>query len=133
MSVGLLVITHERIASAIVDTAIHMLGASPLPVKVLTAAGDCDPEALLAEARAGIEALDCGDGVLVFTDIYGSTPSNVACSLVDGRRVLAVSGMNLPMLVRVMNYPQLPLTELAEKAVSGGRDGVFACQSCREE
>jgi mannose PTS system EIIA component len=129
MSVGLLIITHERIASAIVDTAIGMLGSSPLPVKVLTAAGDCDPDRLRTEALAGIESLDQGDGVLVVTDIYGSTPSNVACSLVDGRRVLAVSGVNLPMLVRVMNYSTLPLTELAEKAVSGGRDGVFACRS----
>jgi len=129
MSVGLLIITHERIANAIVDTAVHMLGRSPLQVSVLPAPRDCDPDALRAEAFEHIDRLDTGAGVLVITDIYGSTPSNVACSLVDGERVLAVSGINLPMLVRVMNYPQLSLGELAEKAVSGGRDGVFACRS----
>lgn len=129
MTVGLLIVTHERIAAAIVDSAHLMLGSQPLSVRVLTASGDCDPDSLRDQARACIESLDEGDGVLVFTDIYGSTPSNVACSLVDGRRVLAVSGMNLPMLVRVMNYPRLDLQALAEKAVSGGRDGVFVCQS----
>lgn len=129
MSVGLLIITHERVASAIVETALHMLGKSPLEVSVLPAPSDCDPDALRAEAFAAVDRLDQGDGVLVITDIYGSTPSNVACTLLDGRRVVMVSGINLPMLVRVMNYPQLGLDELADKAVTGGRDGVFARRS----
>ncbi len=129
MSVGLLIITHERVAAAIVETAVHMLGESPLEMSVLPAPSDCDPDALRREAFAAVERLDKGDGVLVITDIYGSTPSNVACSLVDGKRVIAVSGINLPMLVRVMNYPQLSLDELADKAVSGGRDGVLACRA----
>ena len=102
-------------------------------MSILPAPRDCDPDELRAEALRQIERLDEGAGVLVITDIYGSTPSNVACSLVDGDRVLAVSGINLPMLVRVMNYPRLDLGELAGKAVSGGRDGVFACRSADED
>ena len=129
MSVGLLVITHERIATAIIDAATSMLDGCPLKVEVLPAPRDCDPDELRREAGLRVQAIDQGDGVLVLTDIYGSTPSNVACSLVDGKRVLAVSGINLPMLVRVMNYPRLSLSELADKAVSGGRDGVFTCRS----
>ena len=127
MSVGLLIITHERVAAAIVETALHMLGGSPLEVSVLPAPSDCDPDALRAEAFAAVDKLDSGDGVLVITDIYGSTPSNVACSLADRQHVQVVSGINLPMLVRVLNYPQLSLAEMTEKAVSGGRDGVFSC------
>jgi PTS system ascorbate-specific IIA component len=127
MSVGVLIITHEGIASAILETAVNILGECPLPVEVLPAARDCDTEALRRRVGEKVEALDDGDGVLVLLDIYGSTPSNVACSAADQKRMRIVSGVNLPMLVRVFNYPDLSLPELAEKALSGGRDGVFAC------
>ncbi|MGC1953949.1 MAG: PTS fructose transporter subunit IIA [Gammaproteobacteria bacterium] len=127
MSVGLLIITHERIASVMADTAMAMLGRCPLPLAVLPVASDCDPDQLRKDAQAQVEMLDQGDGVLVLTDMYGSTPSNVAGSLIQIDRVQVVSGINLPMLVRVMNYPQLDLARLAEKAVSGGREGVFIC------
>ncbi len=127
MSVGVLIITHEGIASAILETAVNILGECPLPVEVLPAARDCDTEALRRRVGEKVDALDQGDGVLVLLDIYGSTPSNVACSVADKKRMRIISGVNLPMLVRVFNYPDLTLPELAEKALSGGRDGVFAC------
>ncbi len=127
MSVGVLIITHEGIASAILETAVNILGECPLPVEVLAAARDCDTEALRRRVGEKVDALDQGDGVLVLLDIYGSTPSNVTCSIVDQKRMQVVSGINLPMLVRVFNYPDLTLPELAEKALSGGRDGVLAC------
>lgn len=127
MSVGLLIITHERIASVIADTAVTMLGRCPLPLAVLPVASDWDPDHIRDEARAKINALDQGEGVLILTDIYGSTPSNVVGTLLRVNHVEMVSGINLPMLIRVMNYPKLALNELAQKAVSGGRDGVFLC------
>ena len=70
-----------------------------------------------------------GDGVLVLTDLYGSTPSNIACKLRRHGHVRVVSGVNLPMLIRVLNYPDLDLDSLKEKALSGGRDGVLSCTS----
>ena len=127
MSVGVLIITHEGIASAILETAVNILGECPLPVEVLPAARDCDTETLRRRVGEKVDALDQGDGVLVLLDIYGSTPSNVACSVADQKRMRIIAGVNLPMLVRVFNYPDLTLPELAEKALSGGRDGVFAC------
>lgn len=123
-----MIVTHERIASAIADTAINLFGRCPLPLRVLPISGDCDLDQVLTQARAFLEELDHGQGVLILTDFYGSTPSNVAKSLVDPIRVWMVSGINLPMLVRVMNYPSLALPELAEKAASGGRDGVLVCK-----
>jgi PTS system ascorbate-specific IIA component len=71
-----------------------------------------------------VEQLDQGDGVLVLTDIYGSTPSNIASHLSSRPGVQVVAGLNLPMLLRVLNYARLDLATLAEKAVSGGREGV---------
>lgn len=128
MSVGVLIITHEGIATAILDTAVNIFGKSPLRVEVLPAARDCDTDALRGRVVEKVDKLDDGDGVLVLLDIYGSTPSNVACSVVDQDRVKVISGLNLPMLVRIFNYPALPLPELAKKAVSGGKDGVFVCR-----
>jgi len=77
--------------------------------------------------RKLVTKLNHGDGVLILTDMYGSTPSNIAARLADDHQVLVVSGVNLPMMVRVMNYPTLSVTELALKAESGGRDGIFYC------
>ena len=81
-------------------------------------------EALAEHARKAAALLDHGAGVLVLTDMYGATPSNIALRLA-GAKVRIVTGLNLPMLMRVLNYSQLGLDQLAEKAVSGGREGVF--------
>ena len=85
---------------------------------------------MVSRARDFIEELDQGQGVLVLTDMYGSTPSNIACKLSNGQ-VRVVAGINLPMLVRVMNYPALNLPQLADKALTGGHEGVISCQQPR--
>jgi PTS system mannose-specific IIA component len=131
MTIGLLLVTHNRVGQTLLETATHMFGSCPLKTEVLPVMPDSDPDVLAAEARALCETLDQGQGVLVLTDIYGSTPSNIATRLIDSARVEVVSGINLPMLVRVLNYHRLSLSELAYKAISGGRDGVLALSSCR--
>ena len=127
MSVGILLLTHGRIGAVLHDAAQSILGASPLPTLSLTAPGDCDPQQVLEEARRSADQLDSGDGVLVLTDLYGATPGNIACRLRDLHAVRVVSGVNLPMLIRVLNYPDLDLDRLADKAISGGREGVLSC------
>jgi len=129
MTVSLLVIAHENIGSVMIDTVAHMLGNSPLSAEVIAVPPDCDPDLVFAKAEKKLSSLDNGDGVLVLTDIYGSTPGNIASKLDSQGKVKIVAGLNLPMLIRVMNYPKLNLDKLAEKAVSGGRDGVIICQS----
>ena len=125
--VGLLIVTHDQIGTALYETATHMLGMCPLMTEVLPVMGDSDPDAMVRQGTELIDRLDQGDGVLVLTDMYGSTPSNIAARLAVNHQVLVVSGINLPMLVRVMNYPTLRVMELALKAESGGRDGIFYC------
>ena len=130
MTIGLLLITHDAVGATLVETATAVVGSRPLPTEVVAVHADSDPDELFAEARRRIAALNGQDeGVLVLTDLYGSTPSNVACRLADEMHVMVVAGVNLPMLVRVMNYPGLSLEQLASKAVSGGSDGVFQCRS----
>jgi len=129
MSVGLLIISHNGIGPAMLGTATFMLDGCPLQARLLAASRDCDPEELIADASEEIATLDEGDGVLILTDLYGSTPSNVAKKLSTRSRVRTVAGMNLSMLMRVLNYPQLDLDQLAEKAVDGGKDGIVLVEA----
>ncbi len=125
MTVGLLIITHDGIGTVLFDSATTALGQCPLPTRLITASRDCNPELLDARAREYLRELDDGSGVLVLTDLYGSTPSNVATGLLPNGRIRIVTGLNLPMLIRVLNYPELGLAELAAKAESGGLNGIF--------
>ncbi len=128
MTIGLLLVTHNQIGTDLLATATSMLGMCPLATEVLPVTQNSDPHALLVKARQLVRELDQGEGVLVLTDIYGSTPSNIACGLLDsGHPVKVVAGLNLPMLIRILNYPRLNLTEIADKALSGGKDGVLVC------
>ena len=132
MTVGLLIVTHGRIGQELLDTATRMLGACPLQIQALAIPFNADPEAMTGRAERLYTELDRGDGVLVLTDIYGSTPSNIANRLRRHRTARVVAGLNLPMLIRVLNYPRMDLDELTTKAVSGGRDGVLLCHDPAE-
>jgi len=125
MSIGLLVITHNRIGETLLDTAVAMIGGSPLQTRTIAVTVDSNPEQVTDYARKLASELDKGEGVLILTDMFGSTPSNIAASLLDQPRIMLVTGINLPMLVRVLNYSHLGLAELAHKATSGGHDGII--------
>jgi PTS system ascorbate-specific IIA component len=128
MSVGLCLISHNHIGEALLDTAVSMLGSRPLPATVIAVTPASDPGQILEQARAAVLALDQGDGVIVLTDMFGSTPSNIATALKrDIEHVTVIAGVNLPMLVRLMNYPRLSMAQLKDKALSGGREGIFSC------
>ena len=126
MKVGLLIIAHHPLGEAILKTAVETLGHSPMPTRVLSVTRDKERDLQIQQARQYADELDSGDGLLVLTDIFGSTPSNIACSLRDKQGVQVVAGLNLPMLIRVFNYADLELNALVEKALSGGKDGVIA-------
>jgi PTS system ascorbate-specific IIA component len=127
VNVGILIITHGNAGDDLLKSAVDVLGVCPLTVATLPAPPGCDPEQVHAQAREAAESLDRGDGVLILTDLYGATPSNIACRLRESLDVRVVSGLNLPMLIRALNYPDLDVDELAHKAVTGGRDGVLTC------
>ncbi len=126
MSVGLLIITHSPLGGATLAAASGTLGTTPLPVAVLDITPDAEPQQQQQRAEELLKRLDQGDGVLILTDLYGSTPSNIANRLLQpGRKLRLLSGLSLPMLIRTMNYPDLPLDELAQKAQSGAHDGIL--------
>ncbi len=127
MSTGLLLITHGRLGQDMLDTVTMIMGQCPLQVKTLSCNRDCDPDDGFNGACKACEELDQGQGVLILTDLYGSTPSNIAARLLESYNVRIVSGINVPMLLRILNYPDTGLDRLAELAVEGAQNGVVVC------
>lgn len=126
MSVGILLITHSGIGAALLNAAFGTFEHSPLAIMHLSVKRDPEPERLIAQASQLLRKIDSGEGVLVLTDLYGSTPSNIAQGLVDRNfHVHVVTGLNLPMLLRILNYPHLNLKQIAQKAVEGGKAGII--------
>jgi PTS system ascorbate-specific IIA component len=125
MSVGLLLITHAGIGESLLEAAAGTFGDCPLEIRTLSVARGGDRDRLIEEATDLVAQLDQGQGVLILTDVYGATPSNIASRIRSPHPWRAVAGLNLPMLIRVLNYCGLDLATLAEKALSGGRDGIL--------
>ena len=124
MSAGLVLITHNDIGEQLLRTALRTIGRRATETRVVSVTEDSDPDRLLQYARECIREVDQGSGALILTDCFGSTPSNIASRLLDEGNVQALSGLSLPMLIKVLNYSQLPLPELANKAVAGGCEGI---------
>lgn len=129
MAVSILTITHAKVGHELLATANTMLGKLPLRCETLSISDQCKPEEMLAEAQRICKQIESGDGILVLTDIFGSTPSNICNKLMKNSDsdMHVIAGLNLPMLVRVLNYPKLPLHKLVEKALSGAHDGIIDC------
>jgi PTS system mannose-specific IIA component len=125
MTVSILLLTHEQMGDALVTTARHILGRMALTVEAHAIPPGSDAESALRDTLAHVRRIDHGDGVLVLTDVYGATPSNVAERIAgSGLAVRRVSGLNLPMLLRVLNYAEQDLPNLALTAAQGGRTGI---------
>lgn len=122
--VGILIIAHGTLGDSLIHCASHVFGGPQPQLHQLGVTVNDDPNRLLPQVRELISELDDGSGVLVLTDIYGATPSNLTCRLIEPGKVECVAGVNLPMLVRAITYRNEPLATVAEKAVSGGREGV---------
>lgn len=122
--VGILIITHGTLGESLVHCVSHVLNKRPPRLKQLGITAQDDPHALLPQARRLVRELDEGDGVLILSDMYGGSPSNIAAKLLVAGRVEGVAGVNLPMLIRVLTYRDQPLATVVTKAVSGGCEGV---------
>ena len=126
MAVGVLLLTHEGIGTSLLRVARRLLGAPPaLALDAFEADWYGGVDEQLAGASAAMRRVDGGDGVLLLVDVYGATPSRIAARLAQlGTPARRVTGVGLPMLLRVLNYPEQTLDELARTAAAGGRNGV---------
>lgn len=130
MTIGVLLMTHPGVGSALLHTATRILGACPMRTKCLEVPIGAEIETLFEQAAEYLVSLDEGEGVLVLSDLFGATPSNLACRLTDTGRASLVTGVNLPMLLRVFNYPGDHLSGLADKAAEGGGRGIHVYERC---
>jgi PTS system mannose-specific IIA component len=129
--IGVLVVTHGSIGEALLTSATQILGTSPGQVGTLSVWRQDDPDDLVLRARELLEGLDAGDGVLVLTDIFGATPGNVVSRLLQDGRIEGVSGVSLPMLLRVITGRNGSLSDAVQRALSGGAEGVVHMNSDR--
>lgn len=131
--IGLFLITHGSLGESLIQCACHVLNRRPEQLGQLGVAEQDDPANVLPTARRMIEVVDSGDGVLLLTDVFGATPANIACKLINPGSVEAVAGVSLPMLLRALTYrDKVDLPTLIVRAVAGGRDGVLYVKPDRD-
>ena len=123
--IGILIIAHGTLGESLIHCASHVLNKRPPRLKQLGVTAQDDPLLLLPQARTLVKELDGGSGVLILSDMYGGSPSNIAAKLLVAGRVEGIAGVNLPMLIRALTYREKPLATLLAKAVSGGCEGVM--------
>ena len=123
--VGILILTHGTLGESLIHCASHVLNKRPPRLKQLGVTAQDDPLLLLPQARALVKELDGGSGVIILSDMYGGSPSNIAAKLLVPGRVEGVAGVNLPMLIRALTYRDKALSTVMTKAVSGGCEGVM--------
>ena len=121
---GLLIIAHAPLASSLKAVAEHAFPDCAAQLGALDVAPNTPVEEIEAQGRVMIENLHQPD-TLIFTDVFGATPCNVAQRLADGLHVKVVTGVNVPMLWRSLCYPADSLDALVARAVAGATQGVM--------
>jgi len=124
MSVAILLVTHEHIGNDMLKVTGSILNDNLKNTACIEIPMDSDTAKMKQQIASTMNSLSTDEGVLILTDSYGSTPCNIANEFLDNKDRTLVSGLNLPMLIRVMNYRSLPLAELKEVAIEGGKHGI---------
>lgn len=124
--IGMVLVTHGRLAAELRSAMEHVVGAQR-NVDVVCIGPDDDMERRRAEIEACIDRCDTGDGVVLLTDMFGGTPSNLAISLMDRKQIEVIAGVNLPMLVKLAKVrSNQPLADAVNCAEMAGRKYIAA-------
>lgn len=122
--IGLILVTHGRLADQFVEAMEHVVGPQPA-VATICIAPDDDMEQRRSEIARAIRQVDGGAGVIILTDLFGGTPSNLAISLLDAGRVEVIAGINLPMLIRLAGARKaMDVTAAVAAAAMAGRNYI---------
>ncbi len=124
MSVGIVIVTHGSTGSSLLEEAGFVLGKRLVDIPVVAFNHSADMQSGIEEIRSSIQQVDKGDGILVLTDLMGSSPSNLVNEILEDNHAVTVTGINLGMLIRVCNYRKANLERLTRIAVDGGRNAV---------
>lgn len=122
--IGLILVTHGRLADQFVEAMEHVVGPQSGIATVCIGPND-DMEQRRADIADAIAAVDAGKGVIILTDLFGGTPSNLAISLLEAGRVEVIAGINLPMLIRLAGARKaMEVVEAVEAAQTAGRNYI---------
>ena len=123
--IGVVVVTHGQLATELLNAAETIVGELPRFAAVSIGWHD-DVEQAREEIARAIARLDAPDGVIVLTDMFGGTPSNLAITLLEEGRVEVVTGVNLPMLIKLAGLRQASdLREVARRTREDGRTAIW--------
>ncbi len=124
MSVALFFISHEGIASNLLKMGEAILQKKNSNLDYLEVPMDASVNSMLENIENKLSQLDTTQGLLVITDIYGGTPSNIAQKVADKHQTDLISGINLPMVIRLLNYRNESQSSLLQKALDGAKKGI---------
>ena len=119
--IGIILVTHGRLAEEFVAAMVHVVGPQN-QIGAVCIGPDDDMEARRAEILREVQRVDSGKGVVLLTDMFGGTPSNLAISMLDQGRVEVIAGVNLPMLIKLASVrDKLGLEAAVLEAQEAGR------------
>jgi PTS system mannose-specific IIA component len=122
--IGLLIVTHCDLGKELLNAAEFIVGKIEA-VDTIAITETSGTDLLRKKIEAKVGALDRGDGVLILTDMFGGTPSNLSLSFLKEGKIEVLTGVNLPMIIAIVqNRPNFKVTALAEKAQEAGRMGI---------
>ena len=122
--IGLLIVTHCDLGKELLNAAEFIVGRMESAESV-SITQSLDSEEIMKEIEKKLTALYQGDGILILTDMFGGTPSNISLSFLQEEKVEVLTGVNLPMVIAIaQNRPNMGLSELAEKAQEAGRMSI---------
>jgi PTS system mannose-specific IIA component len=125
--VGVVVITHGQLADELISAVEFVIGGKPcIKIMGVTMKPNMEFEQFSREIESAIRAVDSGGGILLITDMFGGTPSNVSLSFLEENRVEVISGANLPMLLKIATLSNnITLKEAVRIAESAGKDNII--------
>lgn len=123
--IGILIVTHRQLGDALIDAAEFILGHPPESTQAVSIDINENAEKLRSKIKSAIKKVNGQQGVLIMTDMFGGTPSNLSYSFLEEGRVEVISGVNLPILIKAVSARKSnSLSELAELLEAYGKKSI---------
>ncbi len=123
--VGILLVTHGEIGLALYNSAIQILGKEPSNIDYISINSNNDINSYERIIQDKLKNLDSGKGVLVMSDMYGATPTNILKKLISSKKYEVITGINLPMLMQALTSRALSLEDLIKICLRYGKENIF--------
>lgn len=122
---GILIVTHANLGGALIDTLEFILGAKQEKLGSISIDIKQDPESLRNKIKRGIKDVYCENGVIILTDMFGGTPSNLAYAFLEEGKVEVISGVNLPILLKaVTSREKMEIKALTAALIEHGKKSI---------